>query len=330
MHLGLLISGALACVVLVISAVDRDVDVRPEQIHSPDSLPWIGFGTAGLGGSATSATLTALQLGCSLIDSAQAKEWYDERAIGDALDMYNQSNSTLEKTPVTIVTKIHPRSFERTKMEVMLSQSMKNFRRTSIEVVLLHSPWCWRGHCSAEEEAVSWKVGWRNLEEAKDQFDIGMIGVSNFSLDLMKELVLFLSNRKVAVVQNWMDPFHQDKDVRAFAREHNIQYMAYSSFGTQWGGSRKLDGRNPVLSSPVLQDIGQKHDLSVPQVVLAWLAAEGVVALPRARSLQHNRENFHLTGEAVVPSRAAAAAMLDSQDLERIRELDGTLGEPWD
>lgn len=46
-----------------------------------------------------------------------------------------------------------------------------------------------------------------------------------------------------------MDPFHQDREVRRLAAEHGIEYMAYSSFGTQWGDS------NPVLEDPTLLQV---------------------------------------------------------------------------
>lgn len=40
------------------------------------------------------------------------------------------------------------------------------------------------------------------------------IGVSNFSEGLLREL-LQIATTVPAVVQNWMDPFHQDRAVRA-------------------------------------------------------------------------------------------------------------------
>lgn len=65
------------------------------------------------------------------------------------------------------------------------------------------------------------------LEEGK----IRSIGVSNFDLIDMKELLNF-SKAPVSVVQNWFDPFHQDIDVREFCLKHHIHYMGYSTLGT--------------------------------------------------------------------------------------------------
>merc|ERR1712046_370459 len=69
------------------------------------------------------------------------------------------------------------------------------------------------------------------------------------------------------IIQNWMDPFHQDREVRTRAKADGIQYQAYSTLGTQW---QMRTGRNPVLNSPLLKRIAKKYGVSVSAVVLQW------------------------------------------------------------
>ena len=298
------------------------------------SLPRLGLGTAGLRARTETLVNYSLNFGVRLIDTAQAMEWYDEAAVARAVKAFTSKQSASEAVtnPVVIVTKIHPRSFEYEKMEPKVAESVRNFGSHGVDVMLLHSSRCWEGHCTAEEEAVSWKEGWSNLEVLKDQYGLAMIGVSNFDISLLEELVLHHANRKVAVVQNWMDPFHQDRAVREFCRDHGIQYMAYSSFGTQWFSRRE----NPVLTSSVLQAIADRHDASIPQVVLSWLATEDVVAIPRASRTVHLTENFAACSSRSSDlcrkngERPEPLVRLTAEDLEAIRALDGTIGEPWD
>lgn len=42
-------------------------------------------------------------------------------------------------------------------------------RKSRLDVLLLHSPRCWRGHCSPEEEAFRWQDAWRNIEVLYDE-----------------------------------------------------------------------------------------------------------------------------------------------------------------
>lgn len=84
--------------------------------------------------------------------------------------------------------------------------------KNKLDVVLLHSPRCWTGHCTLEEDSYRWQDAWRNLEALYEQGYVSNIGVSNFNPSELMEL-LQLAKQPVTVVQNWMDPFHQDKEV---------------------------------------------------------------------------------------------------------------------
>lgn len=297
-----------------------------------DHMPGLGLGTAGMPGSTTDIVNAALDMGVKLIDTAQAKEWYDEEAVGVAVRAYYERE---KKDDLYVVTKIHPRSYGLEDMRTQLERSTNNLGRGGIDAILLHAPFCWQGHCTKAQEEVGWKQAWKNLESLQDEYDLSALGVSNMVHWQLEELVLQIADRKVAVVQNWMDPFHQDTDVRAFCAEHGIVYMAYSSFGTQWGHAH-LD-ENPVFSSEVLQNIAARHQATVTQVVLAWLSFEGVVAIPRSTKLDHLQDNFSICDairQAYNPCamganlRDAQRVQLTDEDVEEIRALDNSI--PWD
>lgn len=303
----------------------------------PVTMPAIGLGTAGLFDATQSIVDAAIDIGVKLIDTAQAQEWYDEAAVAEVIRRRNV-------TDVFVVNKIHPRSYSLPAMRNALVQSHNNFGgKGKIDVILLHAPFCWQGHCTPEQEAVSWLDAWRHLEILREEFDIPHIGVSNLDIDQLEELVLHHANSKVAVLQNWMDPFHQDTQVRQFCADHDIVYMAYSSFGTQWSHSRRTNGRNPVMTNRVLLDIASRHNTTVTDVVLSWLAAENVVAIPRTSSIQHLEENFSICsaneggyalcnreGTLHLPGLTGLKVSLSERELSQIRSLDDSLGSPWD
>lgn len=286
-------------------------------------IPRLGLGTAGLGSTTAYVTQTALEAGVRLVDTAQAPEWYSEEKVGDGLRNFLVGR-TSENDVVTVITKIHPRSFERARMEesiIKSKQALYGSTDSTLDIVLLHTPHCWEGHCTPEELSTTWREGWRNLENLMSSGGISAVGVSNFDKNLLTELI-HMSKVKVSVVQNWMDPFHQDKEARQYAAEQNMVYMAYSSFGTQWGREE-----NPVFSSTVLLAIAGKHDTTVSDVVISWLLQEEVVAIPRASSKDHIIANSSpittgIKGEVL-------RVFLDKDDMEQIRSLDGTLGHPW-
>ena len=291
-------------------------------------IPRLGVGTAGLGSKGDYVTYAALSHGVRLIDTAQAPEWYSEQDVGNGLRNFRRDNSGLNPVSIIVVTKIHPRSFEAVKMEQSIFNSklaIHGNTNSVLDIVLLHSPFCWQGHCSEEEESVSWRVAWRNLEHVLALGHALAIGVSNFDIALIKELH-HMSVAKVSVIQNWMDPFNQDIAVRKFASDNKIVYMAYSSFGTQW--QNKFPDDNPVFSNALLKRIALKHDnTTVSSVVLSWLLQSNVVAIPRASSLDHIKQNAAPIENGL--NANALKIFLDEADMRDILSLDGSIGTPW-
>lgn len=297
-------------------------------------MPRIGLGTAAMSGKTVEVVKYAISVGVRLIDTAQAKEWYSEEDVGEGIVQYCQELGEEKCDAIadelTIVTKIHPRSFREDKMRRMLEQSKHllysswNPDKDSLDIVLLHSPYCWTGHCSREEESHSWQNAWRTLEALKEEGMAKAIGVSNFDIKQLEELDS-LANAKIAVVQNWMDPFNQDRLVRAFCSKRGIAYMAYSSLGTQWEG--KFQGNNPVLSDPTLLGIAKMHKTSVAAVVNSWLLQEGVVAIPRTTTFDHIRQNAFTDR---ILDNGHIPVFLSDADIEIIRGLDGTKGTLWE
>jgi len=179
------------------------VSAYTELANSDYNFPMLGFGTAAMGGRGFQSVIEAVEKGgIQMIDTAQAREWYDEASVGEALrHLTSTHGATLPK--IVTVTKLHPRSFSETKMQAAIDTSLNNLvseSAHSLDVVLLHSPWCWRGHCTAEEERVSWHTGWRNLEAQKRAGRVDIVGVCNFEAHLLQELI-DMADAKVGVIQ---------------------------------------------------------------------------------------------------------------------------------
>lgn len=88
------------------------------QLNNGVFMPTIGFGSAALGDSTGEAVAQALRVGYTHIDSAQAREWYREDLVGEAL-----RTSGIPRDKIFITTKIHPRhlGYEVTKKVFMNS-----------------------------------------------------------------------------------------------------------------------------------------------------------------------------------------------------------------
>jgi 2,5-diketo-D-gluconate reductase A len=145
---------------------------------------------------------------------------------------------------------------------------------------------------------------WRTLEEFKADGRARSIGVSNFQVAHLKQL-LDDSDTVPAVNQIELHPYFQNREVAAFGREHGIATEAWAPIA-----------QGKVLDDPTLVEIAARYGRSVAQIVLRWQIQHGNIVFPKSVTPQRIRENI-----------AIFDFELESSDVETIDRLDrGELG----
>lgn len=139
----------------------------------------------------------------------------------------------------------------------------------------------------------------------KEQGKIKHIGVSNFSVKDLERLDRAYQ-RHISYNQIELNPYCQQHDVVSYCGRLGIQVMAYRPFGK--------GKAEDMLVNPALIEIGNRHQLSVHQVILAWLTQRSIVAIPKAASRQHMDANLK-----------ACDVFLDAEEMNLIATLDKKL-----
>lgn len=264
------------------------------------------------------------------IDTAQATEWYSEAAISRSIE-----GSGLPRQDLFLVTKIHPRNFG---YEQTLSSfgdpnsaltSLGALRTDYVDLLLLHTSDCsdWSGLCQPDPERGTFFDAWRALENLYEMGKVRAIGVSNFSVRQLEALSA-VAKVPVHVVQNYMDPLRQDREVRAWCDKHGVLYTSYSTLGSQWQHRSHGERReNPVLSHSVVKKLAQRHNISEVLLVLTWALQEGVAVIPRSSKVEHIEELARLLPGKEGGEGGRVEVVLSEGEMEEMRGLDGE--EPW-
>eukprot|EP00754_Rhynchopus_humris_P048375 Rhum_TRINITY_DN771_c0_g1::Rhum_TRINITY_DN771_c0_g1_i1::g.2347::m.2347 len=242
----------------------------------------VGYGTAGLGPSTKAAVLAALQEGYTHIDTAMAREWYRDDMVGEAI-----AESGVDRERLFLTTKLHPRDHGATSAARQVPQALKALQTSYVDLFLLHYSRCFGTLCGGQKPEGTWRDSWRVLEAAHRAGTVRALGVSNFAVSELKELLAF-AEVKPAVVQTHSDPLSPNRDVQNFCKEHGIQFVAYSSLGTQH--AMRLH-TNPVLTNPAIVELAAKYSVSPAVVVLSWALHHGQVVIPRSRNPVHMKQN---------------------------------------
>ena len=247
-----------------------------------ESVPVLGQGTWHLGDrrELRSQEVAALQLGIdlglALIDTAEMYgDGASERLVGQAIGG--------RRDQVFLVTKVLPgNAGSRRSIVAACERSLRNLRVERIDLYLLH----WR-------QGEDLPVVVATFEELIRMGKIRHWGVSNCDVADLEAVVGLPEGPRVACDQVLYNASRRgiEHDLLSWARQRKIVVMAYTPVE---------QGR--ILGQAVLREVGARHGATPAQIALAWvLRHEGVVAIPRARSIEHVRENARAADIQLTP-----------------------------
>jgi len=257
-------------------------------------MPNLGLGTWRMGENAATrrdeiaALAAGLDLGMRLIDTAEmygdgGAEEIVARAVGKRRD------------EVFVVSKVLPQNASYRGTIDACHRSLERLQTDRLDLYLLH----WPGRHPVEETL-------RAFAELKRKGTILHYGLSNFGLDEMIGAGALPGGTEIAVDQVLYNVQRRgiERKLLPWCSDRGIAIMAYSPFDQ---GRLKPDA--------ALRSVAARHDARPAQIALAWvLRHENVVAIPKATSLQHVRDNA-----------VAAELVLTPEDLA---ELDRAFPAP--
>jgi len=138
---------------------------------------------------------------------------------------------------------------------------------------------------------------WANMEKVFISGKVKAIGVSNFSIKTLEQL-LTTAVITPAVNQVELHPYLAQKDLVAYCRRKGIAITAYSP-----------TAKGTVCGDPTVVELATRYNVSAAQIILAWHIARGTSAIPKSTNCERQRENINLP-------------MLSPGDVDCISNLD--------
>lgn len=241
-------------------------DVPSAPLPGGGQLPFVGLGTWKLRDDAARAAVTAaLAVGYRHIDTATM--YGNEDAVGQAL-----AADGVDRDDVFLTTKLRPSDVGQA--EKILRRSLRALRTDRLDLWLLHWP---PSRPSASCQA------WNELIRMRDAGLVAAIGVSNFSLAQIDDLIA-ATGEAPAVNQVHWDPMRHSAAVLAGHRDRGIVVEGYSPL------------KDVRLDNPALTEIATAHQVTAAQVILRWNIAHDVVVIPKSAHADRIAANIDLFG----------------------------------
>lgn len=154
----------------------------------------------------------------------------------------------------------------------------------------------------APDEAQDFEAQIEALAELRQRGVIGHVGLSNVSLEEIKQARAIVP---ITSVQNRCNPFERrafDDGIVDYCAGKGITFLPYSPVGGRYGKQRTAD-------DPTLKAVGGRHGVSPFRVALAWLLhrSPAIIPIPSCRRL-----------ETLLDSVKAPELQLTAEDIDEL------------
>lgn len=245
-------------------------------------MPMAGIGTFLLSpDEAENSCVNALECGYRLIDTANA--YVNEKAVGRAI-----KKSGLPREEIFLETKLWPTFYEQ---EDAVEKTLERLDTEYIDLLLIHQP------------AGNYVAGYRQMEKAYKAGKVKAIGLSNFSMEQIRE-ILGLCEVRPSVLQTEVHPYAQEKELKEFLEQEKIVIQAWYPLG---------HGDAALIEEPVFGKLAEKYGKTNAQVILRWHVQAGNVVIPGSKNPEHIKANLELFDFTLTEDEMAEIAALNQE-----------------
>ena len=239
-------------------------------------IPALGLGTWFIDDDkAEQAVISAVKIGYRHIDTAQA--YGNERGVGAGV-----KNCGISREELFVTSKVAAEAKTYDAAAKSIDETLDKMGLGYIDLMLIHSPqpWAqWRNNKRYFEENIQ---VWKALEDAYTAGKVKAIGVSNFLIDDLENL---LANCKIKPMVNQLliHVGNTPTELIEFCQKQNIVVEAYSPIA-----------HGEALKNETIAAMAQKYGVSIPQLCIKYALNLGTVALPKTSNPKHMQDNAEL------------------------------------
>jgi diketogulonate reductase-like aldo/keto reductase len=270
--------------------MDLTIETTVELSHG-GPIPVFGLGVyqTGAGQGTENAISWALDAGYRHVDTAAM--YANETEVGEAI-----RSSGIARGEIFITTKLWNSDHGYDRSLEAFDDSLSRLGFDYVDLYLIHWP----------VEGLR-RDSWRALERLLEEGRTRAIGVSNYTVKHLEELLGYCQTPP-AVNQVEFSPFLYQRELLKYCRSHRIQLEAYSPLTK----GRRLDDPRLVLTA-------EKYGKSTAQILIRWALQHDLIVIPKSADKRHIADNAAVFDFA-----------LDGDDMDHLDALNEDYHTTWD
>lgn len=256
-------------------------------LHNGVKMPWFGLGVFKVeeGAELENAVSSAIKHGYRSIDTAAIYE--NEAGVGRGIQQ-GLKDAVIDRADLFVTSKVWNADLGYESTLAAYETSLTKLGLDYLDLYLIH--WPVEG---------KFKEAWRALETLYKQGRVKAIGVSNFQIHHLEEL---MKDAEIKPMVNQVEyhPRLTQLELRDYCKQIGIQLEAWAPL---------MQGQ--LFDNALLQEIAASYNKSVAQIILRWDLQNGVVTIPK--STKESR---------IVANSEVFDFELTLEDMERISSLN--------
>ena len=256
-------------------------------LNNGEKMPWLGLGVFRVeeGEELVEAVKTAIKQGYRSIDTAAI--YGNEGGVGEGIKQALQETG-LSREELFITSKVWNADLSYEGAIQAYETSLQKLGLDYLDLYLIH--WPVEG---------KYKEAWRALEYLYQEDRVKSIGVSNFQIHHLEDLI---QDAVVKPVINQVEyhPRLTQKDLQTYCQQQNIQLEAWSPL---------MNGQ--LLDQDLIKELASFYKKTEAQIVIRWDLQNGVITIPKSTKAHRIAENADVFDFEITP-----------EDMKRIDQLN--------
>ncbi len=273
--------------------------MKHKKLRNGFELPVLGLGTWGMGGRLKTDTSndkkdiiaikTAIKLGITHIDTAEIYgNGHAEELVAKAIKGFNRKK-------LFITSKVSQINLRYDDVIASAKKSLKRLKIDYIDLYLVHAP----------NQDVPIKETMKAMDFLVNQKLIKFIGVSNFSVEQLKEAQKYTKNKIVTnqieynllVRNDGLFTVNMESEIIPYCQKKDILVTAWRPL---------VKGILSMPGIPILDKLYKKYNKTRVQIALNWLISKkNIITIVKASNIEHLKEDLGALGWKLKPKDIA-------------------------